>query len=251
MPDPPRQLNLGRYSIRAPDETTDIPVGAFWKRKQTQDDCGDESEVGETQSRSAMKKFAMAEKSCGKPSSHPNTSSFDSMSESVDTESCFSSNNLEAFIDSDSARIDDRRDALNKAFYNDRPALRTHPVETPNLNNSAENLSSEPKQDDTHESLVVDVDAKLYASTNSQASSTSNDKNSESTFDYVPYTPFSRKQKRKKAYPKQMPYDKIMSHVVFVMSGYENPRRSNLRDMACDMGARYQPNWNDKCTHLM
>lgn len=57
--------------------------------------------------------------------------------------------------------------------------------------------------------------------------------------------------KRKKTYPKQVEYDKIMKGIVFVMSGFENPRRSRIRDMALSMGAKYQAKWNRFCTHLM
>lgn len=39
--------------------------------------------------------------------------------------------------------------------------------------------------------------------------------------------------------------------VVFVLSGFENPERGNLRDQALTMGAKYEPGWNNRCTHLM
>ena len=46
-------------------------------------------------------------------------------------------------------------------------------------------------------------------------------------------------------------FDSQMSHVVFVMSGYENPFRSEFRDKAVSMGAKYSSNWDANCTHLM
>ncbi|ROT66339.1 putative DNA repair protein XRCC1 isoform X1 [Penaeus vannamei] len=42
-----------------------------------------------------------------------------------------------------------------------------------------------------------------------------------------------------------------MKDVVFVMSGYQNPQRSNLRDMMLDMGAKYKQDWEPSCTHLI
>lgn len=43
----------------------------------------------------------------------------------------------------------------------------------------------------------------------------------------------------------------LMANVVFVMSGYENPLRSQLRDKAIAMGAKYATKWDSNCTHLM
>ncbi|XP_077292431.1 DNA repair protein XRCC1-like isoform X2 [Arctopsyche grandis] len=39
--------------------------------------------------------------------------------------------------------------------------------------------------------------------------------------------------------------------IVFVISGYINPKRSNLRDMALSLGAKYRPDWGPSCTHLI
>jgi len=47
------------------------------------------------------------------------------------------------------------------------------------------------------------------------------------------------------------PVNTLMRKVVFVLSGFENPERSNLRDQALEMGATYKPDWSKQCTHLM
>ncbi|KAK2707117.1 hypothetical protein QYM36_014965 [Artemia franciscana] len=47
------------------------------------------------------------------------------------------------------------------------------------------------------------------------------------------------------------PFNKLMKDVVFVMSGYVNPKRSQFRDMALEMGAKYKPDWDKTCTHLI
>ncbi|GBP58963.1 DNA repair protein XRCC1 [Eumeta japonica] len=44
---------------------------------------------------------------------------------------------------------------------------------------------------------------------------------------------------------------RLLEDVVFVISGYENPRRSNLRNAALAMGARYEKDWMPRCTHLV
>lgn len=43
----------------------------------------------------------------------------------------------------------------------------------------------------------------------------------------------------------------IMSGVTFVLSGYQNPYRGELRDKALRMGAKYEANWGPGCTHLI
>ena len=50
---------------------------------------------------------------------------------------------------------------------------------------------------------------------------------------------------------KSLPLSKIMEGVVFVLSGFKNPFRGTLRDKGLEMGAIYQADWNDTCTHLM
>jgi DNA-repair protein XRCC1 len=46
-------------------------------------------------------------------------------------------------------------------------------------------------------------------------------------------------------------FDKLFEGVTFAFSGYVNPERGILRNKAIEMGAKYQPDWNDRCTHLM
>ncbi|CAN6707067.1 unnamed protein product [Malus baccata var. baccata] len=46
-------------------------------------------------------------------------------------------------------------------------------------------------------------------------------------------------------------FSKLMEGVVFVLSGFVNPERSNLRSQALEMGAEYQPDWSSDCTLLV
>ncbi|CAF0969926.1 unnamed protein product [Rotaria sordida] len=43
----------------------------------------------------------------------------------------------------------------------------------------------------------------------------------------------------------------IMKNIAFVLSGFQNPLRSQLRNKATAMGATYNDDWNEKCTHLI
>jgi len=47
------------------------------------------------------------------------------------------------------------------------------------------------------------------------------------------------------------PFSRLMEGVKFVISGYQNPRRSDLRQKALDMGAKYNADWDNTCTHLV
>lgn len=51
--------------------------------------------------------------------------------------------------------------------------------------------------------------------------------------------------------PVTKPFSELMNNVVFVMSGYENPYRGNIRSKALEMGAKYKHNWDLSCTHLI
>uniref|UniRef100_A0A7N8YES2 DNA repair protein XRCC1 n=1 Tax=Mastacembelus armatus TaxID=205130 RepID=A0A7N8YES2_9TELE len=49
----------------------------------------------------------------------------------------------------------------------------------------------------------------------------------------------------------QIPFKQIMEGVVFVLSGFQNPFRGELREKALDMGAKYRPDWTPDSTHLI
>lgn len=45
--------------------------------------------------------------------------------------------------------------------------------------------------------------------------------------------------------------EKILEGVVVVLSGFQNPFRSELRDKALELGAKYRPDWTPDSTHLI
>lgn len=59
------------------------------------------------------------------------------------------------------------------------------------------------------------------------------------------------KKLKEKKRERRKPFGKLMEDVVFVISGFQNPLRGNIRSLALEMGAKYFPDWNDRCTHLM
>ncbi|XP_023221324.1 DNA repair protein XRCC1-like [Centruroides sculpturatus] len=57
--------------------------------------------------------------------------------------------------------------------------------------------------------------------------------------------------KKPKTNTKDKPFNKIMKKVLFVLSGFQNPFRGELRDKAIEMGAKYKGDWEKGCTHLV
>ncbi|XP_052891404.1 DNA repair protein XRCC1 [Anopheles moucheti] len=47
------------------------------------------------------------------------------------------------------------------------------------------------------------------------------------------------------------PFGKLLENVVLVISGIQNPDRANIRSQALAMGAKYKPDWDSSCTHLI
>ncbi|KAM3829385.1 DNA repair protein XRCC1 isoform 4-T4 [Vipera latastei] len=46
-------------------------------------------------------------------------------------------------------------------------------------------------------------------------------------------------------------FQQLLQGTVFVLSGFQNPFRSELRDKALEMGAKYRPDWTPDSTHLI
>ncbi|XP_044749198.1 DNA repair protein XRCC1 [Coccinella septempunctata] len=47
------------------------------------------------------------------------------------------------------------------------------------------------------------------------------------------------------------PFEKLLEDVVLVISGIQNPDRATLRGKILEMGAKYKPDWDNTCTHLV
>lgn len=73
---------------------------------------------------------------------------------------------------------------------------------------------------------------------------TSKRKNGESSLEKM------GRKKLKKDEPTKS-FNMLLDGVTLVISGIANPDRGNLRAMALSMGAKYKPDWDNSCTHLM
>ncbi|XP_076004676.1 DNA repair protein XRCC1 isoform X2 [Genypterus blacodes] len=63
--------------------------------------------------------------------------------------------------------------------------------------------------------------------------------------------PKPKQSKPKSQSAEQVPSKRILEGVVFVLSGFQNPFRGDLREKALDMGAKYRPDWTPDATHLI
>lgn len=61
----------------------------------------------------------------------------------------------------------------------------------------------------------------------------------------------SQPKPKQPARAQQVPFKKMLEGVVFVLSGFQNPFRAELREKALDMGAKYRPDWTPDATHLI
>ncbi|XP_028405454.1 DNA repair protein XRCC1-like [Dendronephthya gigantea] len=57
--------------------------------------------------------------------------------------------------------------------------------------------------------------------------------------------------KTQESQKREIATNQILKDVIFVLSGFKNPERSNFRDKAMSMGARYRGDWDKACTHLI
>ncbi|XP_014671099.1 PREDICTED: DNA repair protein XRCC1-like isoform X2 [Priapulus caudatus] len=113
------------------------------------------------------------------------------------------------------------RDSLN------HPALQQTP---PTKDNSAGKASDLPRKDN----IKREHKNSNHAKEQKPAASTS----------AIPQTRKCREEEKVDFYS-------IMRGVVFALSGYQNPVRGQIREMAVEMGAKYRPDWMPECTHLI
>eukprot|EP00800_Vazella_pourtalesii_P017878 TRINITY_DN5638_c1_g4_i1.p1 TRINITY_DN5638_c1_g4~~TRINITY_DN5638_c1_g4_i1.p1 ORF type:complete len:503 (-),score=110.42 TRINITY_DN5638_c1_g4_i1:84-1592(-) len=57
--------------------------------------------------------------------------------------------------------------------------------------------------------------------------------------------------KEEKVIEKQIDTSRLLDGVIFALSGYKNPLRGDIRDKATKLGAKYETDWSEKCTHLI
>lgn len=51
--------------------------------------------------------------------------------------------------------------------------------------------------------------------------------------------------------PLTKPFNRLLEGVFFVLSGFQNPLRGQIRDLGLQLGAKYRADWDSSCTHLV
>lgn len=237
--------NLGKYSIRTEESADDFQVGSFYKRQSSE-----ANDSGSSEQKYPNKNPIWTEKQVRPSKNEHKVQEKASMSSKIESKQATKNAKIRALEDrfhdkQKNAERDSDKLPGSGASLKDSSGTKLYSV--------SDSTSALKEDSDTHESVVVNLDPAAFADdTTDESSDKANLKNTSQSESFILYTPNINKRKRKKVYPKRMPYDKIMSDVTFVLSGYENPRRSQLRDLALDMGAIYKPVWDkSSCTHLM
>nr|CAH8845930.1 unnamed protein product [Trichobilharzia regenti] len=88
------------------------------------------------------------------------------------------------------------------------------------------------------------------SSSSAPSSSASSSSSSRHTTQQPPKTP-ETSEVRRTAKPSHSTSNKPLSNVIFTLSGYQNPLRSQIRDKALELGAKYRQDWTTDCTHLI
>lgn len=131
-----------------------------------------------------------------------------------------SASKFKAFLDIDENELDEQNDNNNKKAPRTPDVKKTDEVKT-----SCSNELRTPKAQ-------------------KRLSTSMSDKNEQKSKRKKSLTP-------KKSNIQYKPFSRLLENVVLVISGIQNPDRADLRSKALQMGARYKPDWDSSCTHLM
>lgn len=160
-------------------------------------------------------------------------------------------------------KLDKDKAAKDKEKEQKTPKLFVQRSKTPPKTESQKSKFSSFISDDppasSSRSPKVPSKSSSSSSNDKRPSSTSHNKHSSSSSDKKPSSSSSSPKKsprgsEKKSSSKTVTYkafSKLLEGVVFAFSGYVNPERGVLRQKALDMGAKYRPDWDSSCTHLM
>lgn len=129
------------------------------------------------------------------------------------------------------------------------PAKKAEPSESKEGKAASSLLSKLQKQKDSNESL------KRLKETGGTSFSS---KTVVDISDDVPSSPKTPKNKPVRS-EQQTPgssrsrsdFSSLLKDVVFVLSGFQNPLRSDIRDIGLSMGGKYRPDWSSDSTHLI
>ncbi|XP_014253734.1 DNA repair protein XRCC1-like isoform X2 [Cimex lectularius] len=122
-----------------------------------------------------------------------------------------------------------------------------NPVTTDDVDEQTEEVNSTTKQKKQKTPKVKKNSEKRNASPASSTPTSSVKKRK--TNDQSPNSKVVAPKPVKKCAEKS--FNKFFENVVFVISGFQNPLRSDIRSKGLAMGAKYKADWDASCTHLI
>ncbi|XP_045479607.1 DNA repair protein XRCC1 [Harmonia axyridis] len=164
-------------------------------------------------------------------------------------------NRNELFYTEDEEKADDKIDKLIEQRNAEKQKPLEEPKNTPILKNKMKKEKEEkskintPSKDQASSSRQEKEEkTKVNTPLKDQAGSSRQEKDSNKR--KLPNTP-EKSPKRMKPTKITKPFGKLLEDVVLVISGIQNPDRATLRSEILEMGARYKPDWDNTCTHLV
>lgn len=147
----------------------------------------------------------------------------------------------------------DKKDTMNKSFKDflgnddsvDKPTSSTK-IESKNVKRKSPTKKS-PKEDKSNRFTPVASKAPKRPSSPRDTNLSKSQSNQNDT-ESIKRPKIDKKPEKMKVY---RPFNKLLSDVVFAISGIQNPLRAELRQKALELGAKYKPDWDNSCTHLM
>eukprot|EP00112_Aurelia_sp_Birch-Aquarium-sp1_P026789 Seg973.2 transcript_id=Seg973.2/GoldUCD/mRNA.D3Y31 product="DNA repair protein XRCC1" protein_id=Seg973.2/GoldUCD/D3Y31 len=205
---------IGRFTLKDDSEKDDISIGSYFAKRSQPSVL----QVSPSVAASARDATSSIRSSSFAKSSHATT--FTPKRDFVATPK----------RDTPAPKQDDS--AIPKRGSSSKSATESRPV-----------ASTAHRENSNQESLKRKAEDRLKSNNDHQANKSKSEKSQ------VP-APLAKKVK-KSSKNRKLPFHRLMRNVVFVLSGYKNPERSNLRDKAVSMGAQYRPDWGPGCTHLI
>ncbi|KAK3590492.1 hypothetical protein CHS0354_015481 [Potamilus streckersoni] len=144
------------------------------------------------------------------------------------------------------SRLAEEKKSAASPYTYTAKTVETKPSPTQNREKRKHEISDDEEQEERKEKKQVGTPKPSLRKQSTSLSSSASSTKDES------HTPQLKKSKSEpvKASPAKK-FGELMKKVVFVLSGFQNPFRGELRDKALEMGALYKPDWEKGCTHLV
>ncbi|KAL1138605.1 hypothetical protein AAG570_008668 [Ranatra chinensis] len=151
-------------------------------------------------------------------------------------------------IRSSSENDSSQDNALTLGKFKLKPESTVDPISVGSIYKKKENNKKQERKENKPVTNRHQKDAagstSVNGSLNKRNSYSSTPKKSPKKLKHTDVDPKNKPRREKK-------WDKLLDDVVFVISGFQNPLRADIRSKALAMGAKYKADWDSSCTHLV